>query len=185
MSGGSRCPRPSPSPDNSFEREAVIDERAIYVDALRQGMGEMTYPEARASFEPRVAFGEFQEVDGDGHEAGRRFTTAATISAENEIVQNVRERQNRSPEVMSIESAVPLTELRSHLNAAQKRVVEEVLISRDRVQGVQGRGGFGQNFGIGNSTSAVCHWRQNSIYGSEQGLAGCQPRPRHHPPHRE
>src|SRR6185437_15618453 len=27
--------------DKGFEREAVVDERAIYVDALRRGMGEM------------------------------------------------------------------------------------------------------------------------------------------------
>src|SRR6185312_11649539 len=36
--------------DKGFEREAVVDERALYVDALRRGMGEMTYPEVRASF---------------------------------------------------------------------------------------------------------------------------------------
>ncbi len=34
-----------------------MDERALYVDALRRGMGEMTYPEVRASFEARVRFG--------------------------------------------------------------------------------------------------------------------------------
>ena len=46
--------------ERSFEREAVMDERALYVDALRRGMGEMTYPEVRASFEARVASGEFR-----------------------------------------------------------------------------------------------------------------------------
>ena len=46
--------------DRSFEREAVTDERDIFRDALRRGMGEMTYPEVRASFEARVASGEFQ-----------------------------------------------------------------------------------------------------------------------------
>ncbi len=130
--------------DKSFEREAVVDERALYVDALRRGMGEMTYPEVRASFETRISSGEFKEITDDSHKPGRKFTTAATINAENEIVQKVREGQNRAPQIMSIESAVRLTETRPHFNAAQKRVVEEVLTSRDRVQGLQGRAGSGK-----------------------------------------
>ncbi|MBN9614149.1 MAG: conjugal transfer protein [Acidobacteriales bacterium 59-55] len=130
--------------DKSFEREAVIDERAIYVDALRRGMGEMTYPEVRASFEARVASGEFKQVPANVREAGRRFTTAATIKAENEIVQKVRDGQSRAPQIMRIESAVPLVDSRPHFNAAQKRVVEEVLTSYDRVQGLQGRAGSGK-----------------------------------------
>ena len=130
--------------DKGFEREAVVDERALYVDALRRGMGEMTYPEVRASFEARVASGEFRQIENAAHEAARRFTTAATIRAENEIVQKVQDGQSRAPQIMSIESAVPLTESRPHFNAAQKRVIEEVLTSRDRVQGLQGRPGSGK-----------------------------------------
>ena len=130
--------------DKGFEREAVVDERALYVNALRRGMGEMTYPEVHASFEARIASGEFKEMAGNGHEAGRRFTTAATIKAESEIVQKVQDGQNRAPQIMPIESAVPLTESRPHFNAAQKRVVEEVLTSRDQVQGLQGRAGSGK-----------------------------------------
>ncbi len=130
--------------DKGFEREAVVDERALYVGALRRGMGEMTYPEVRASFEARIASGEFQTVPANAHDAGRRFTTAATIKAENEIVQKVQDGQSRAPQIMAIESAVPLSESRPHFNAAQKRVVEEVLTSRDRVQGLQGRAGSGK-----------------------------------------
>ncbi len=130
--------------DKGFEREAVVDERALYVDALRRGMGEMTYPEVRASFEARVASGEFKEITDNSQKAGRRFTTAATIKAENEIVQKVQGGQSRAPQIMSIESAVPLSESRPHFNAAQRRVIEEVLISRDQVQGLQGRAGSGK-----------------------------------------
>jgi conjugative relaxase-like TrwC/TraI family protein len=130
--------------DKGFEREAVVDERALYVDALRRGMGEMTYPEVRASFETRIASGEFQQITEDGSKARRRFTTAATIKAESEIVQKVQNGQSRAPQIMGIESAVPLVDSRPHFNAAQKRVVEEVLTSYDRVQGLQGRAGSGK-----------------------------------------
>ena len=130
--------------DKGFEREAVVDERALYVDALRRGMGEMTYPEVRASFEARVASGEFKEVPANANEAARRFTTAATIKAENEIVQKVQDGQSRAPQIMAIESAVPLVDSRPHFNTAQKRVIEEILTSYDRVQGLQGRAGSGK-----------------------------------------
>jgi ATP-dependent exoDNAse (exonuclease V) alpha subunit len=146
--------------DKSFEREAVIDERALYVDALRRGMGEMTYLEVRASFEARIASGEFRQVENTAHETGRRFTTAATIKAENEVVQKVREGQNRAPQIMSIEAAIPLTESRPHFNAAQKRVVEEVLTSRDRVQGLQGRAGSGKT----SVLESICQGAEQSGY---------------------
>ena len=39
---------------------------------------------------------------------------------------------------------MPLAESQPHFNAAQRRVIEEVLISRDQVQGLQGRAGVGK-----------------------------------------
>ncbi len=130
--------------DKGFEREAIVDERALFVDALRRGMGEMTYPEVRASFESRLASGEFKKIADDAPKAGRRFTTAATIKAESEIIQKVQDGQSRAPQIMPIETAVPLVDSRPDFNPAQKRAVEEVLTSRDRIQGLQGRAGSGK-----------------------------------------
>jgi ATP-dependent exoDNAse (exonuclease V) alpha subunit len=45
---------------------------------------------------------------------------------------------------MPIQKAIPLTETRPHLNTAQRKVIEEVLTSRDRVQGLQGLAGSGK-----------------------------------------
>ena len=101
--------------DKGFEREAVLDERAIFVDAMRRGMGEMTYPEVRANFEARIASGEFRDVDGSKHYAGRHFTTADTIQAEKEIIRCVRDGQGRAPQLMSIQDAIPLTEAHEQL----------------------------------------------------------------------
>ena len=123
-----------------------MDERALYVDALRRGMGEMTYPEVRASFEARVASGEFKEIAENGHEAGRRFTTAATIKAENEIVQKVQDGQNRAPQIMSIESAVPLTESRPHFNRRAEASHRRSSYLTRSGAGVTGTGRRRQNF---------------------------------------
>ena len=130
--------------DKGFEREAVLDERAILVDAMRKGMGEMTYPEVRASFEARVRSGEFRAVAHDGKAAGRSFTTVGTIQAEKEIIQAVREGQHRSPQLMSIQEAIPLTEARQQLNQTQGKAIEQILTSRDQIQGLQGSAGSGK-----------------------------------------
>jgi conjugative relaxase-like TrwC/TraI family protein len=130
--------------DRSFEREAVMDERAIFVDAIRRGMGETTYPEVRANFEARVASGEFRLVAGEKHNSGRQFTTTQTLKAENEIVRRVLHRQGRAPQLMSVEQAIPLTDARPQLNQAQRNAIEQILTSRDQVQGLQGSAGVGK-----------------------------------------
>ena len=130
--------------DKGFEREAVLDERAIFVDAMRRGMGEMTYPEVRANFDARIASGEFREVGGRKHSAGRHFTTAGTIQAEREIIRFVLEEQDRAPQLMSIQDAIPLTDLHSQLNETQRKAIEQILTSRDQIQGLQGSAGSGK-----------------------------------------
>lgn len=130
--------------DRGFEREAVLDERAILRDALRRGMGEVTHPQIRASFDARVASGEFRAVESEKHGSGRRFTTAATISAEREIAEKVLTSQGRGQQIMTVQQAIPLTEARPDLNQAQRRTIEEVLTSRDQIQGLQGVAGSGK-----------------------------------------
>jgi conjugative relaxase-like TrwC/TraI family protein len=130
--------------DRGFEREAVQDERALLVDAMRRGMGETTYPEVRASFETRIASGEFQLVPGKKHDSARRFTTAHMVQAEKKIVQTVLDGQGRAPQLMSIQQAIPLSEANPQLNRAQRNAIEKVLTSNDRIQGLQGVAGAGK-----------------------------------------
>lgn len=92
--------------DRSFEREAVTDERDLYRDALRRGMSETTYAEVRASFEARIASGEFQLVPGQKHDSGRQFTTAETIRAEREVLRQMQQGQGRAEQIMPIQAAV-------------------------------------------------------------------------------
>ena len=130
--------------DRSFEREAVTDERDLYRDALRRGMSEITYSEVRAGFEARIASGEFQRVPGQKHDSGRSFTTAETIRAEKEILRQMQQGQGRAEQIMPIQAAVAHTEKQQHLNAGQRAAAEEILTSRDVVQGLEGRAGVGK-----------------------------------------
>jgi conjugative relaxase-like TrwC/TraI family protein len=130
--------------ERSFEREAVTDERALFRDALRRGMGETTYGQVRASVEARLASGEFQLVSGQKHDTARQFTTAETIHAEKEVLRKMRQGQGRAEQIMPIQQAVAHTGKYQHLNAAQRTVAEEILTSRDVVQGLQGSAGVGK-----------------------------------------
>ena len=132
------------SRDKNFEREAVVDERALIRDGLRRGMGEITHAQVRANLDTRLASGEFQVVERPQSIPGRQFTTAKTIEAEHEIIRRVREGQNDIKPVLPRPQAIALNDQHPHLNPAQKTVVEDVLSSPDRIQGIQGFAGSGK-----------------------------------------
>jgi len=131
------------SRDKNFEREAVVDERSLIRDGLRRGMGEVTYGQIRAHLDVRLDSGEFQMVERP-HAPGRQFTTAKTIEAEQEIVQRMREGRTQVEPVLSRQQAIAVADQHPHLNTAQKSVVEDVLNSQDRIQGLQGFAGAGK-----------------------------------------
>ena len=132
------------SRDKNFEREAVVDERTLIRDGLRRGMGEITHAQIRANLDARLASGEFQIVERFQSVPGRQFTTAKTIEAEHEIIRRVREGQNDIQPVLPRPQAIAIADRHQHLNRAQKTVVEDVLSSPDRIQGIQGFAGSGK-----------------------------------------
>jgi conjugative relaxase-like TrwC/TraI family protein len=132
------------SRDKNFEREAVVDERALIRDGLRRGMGEITHAQVRANLEARLESGEFQIVERPQSIPGRQFTTAKTIEAEHEIISRVREGQNDIEPVLPRPQAIALADQHPGLNRTQKTVVEDVLSSPDRIQGIQGFAGSGK-----------------------------------------
>ena len=132
------------SRDKNFEREAVVDERALIRDGLRRGMGEITHAQVRANLDARLASGEFQIVERPQSVPGRQFTTAKTIEAEHEILHRMREGQDHLEPVLSRPQAIAVADQYLHLNRAQKTVIEDVLSSRDRIQGIQGFAGSGK-----------------------------------------
>jgi conjugative relaxase-like TrwC/TraI family protein len=130
--------------DRSFEREAVTDERDIMRDALRRGMGDLTYKQVRVNFDQRHGSGEFQIVNGQKHETGRQFTTRETIAAELATVGHMRRGQDTIEPILPKDQANAHAATRELLNPAQRRVIEEVLTSHDRVHGLQGLAGSGK-----------------------------------------
>jgi conjugative relaxase-like TrwC/TraI family protein len=131
------------SRDKNFEREAVVDERALIRDGLRRGMGDVTYAQVRGNLDARIASGEFQRVER-AHMPGRQFTTAKTIAAEHEIVSRVREGRSQAKPFLSRSQAISIADKHPHLNRTQKSVVEDVLSSPDRILGIQGFAGSGK-----------------------------------------
>ena len=132
------------SRDKNFEREAVVDERALIRDGLRRGMGEITYAQVRAILTLAWLPGNFRIVERQQSIPARQFTTAKTIEAEHEILRRMRQGQNQVEPILSRQQAIAFADQHPHLNRAQKSVVEDVLSSPDRIHGIQGFAGAGK-----------------------------------------
>jgi conjugative relaxase-like TrwC/TraI family protein len=128
----------------NFEREAVTDERDIMRDALRRGMGDLTYSQVRGHFEQRVASREFQITPGQKHETGRQFTTREAIAEELSTIKQMQQGRQTTEPIMRQDDAATHARSREFLNPAQQRAIEEVLTSQDRIHGLQGLAGSGK-----------------------------------------
>ncbi len=128
----------------NFEREAVTDERDIMRDALRRGMGDLTYPQVRDNFEHRQATGEFQRAPGQKHDTGRQFTTREAIAEELATIKHMQQGQSTIEPIMRQDAAAAHGRNREFLNPAQQKAIEEVLTSQDRIHGLQGLAGSGK-----------------------------------------
>jgi ATP-dependent exoDNAse (exonuclease V) alpha subunit len=131
--------------DHVFERSAVQDRRAILETALVRGMGETTYARIQQEFERRIEAGEFREVSHVG--AGRQYTTAVMIRMEREIVGRMQEGNRRDysdPMLVSPQMRIATEDRHPELNASQRQAVDEILLSREKVVGLDGIAGAGK-----------------------------------------
>ncbi len=131
--------------DHVFERSAVEDHRAILGTALARGMGETTYARIRQEFERRIEAGEFREVSHVG--AGRQYTTAAMVRMEREITSRMQEGNRRDysdPMLVSPQVRISTEDCHPELNASQRQAVDEILLSREKVVGLDGIAGAGK-----------------------------------------
>lgn len=131
--------------DHVFERAAVHERRAILESALARGMGETTYASIREEFERRVSAGEFREVAHNG--ADQRFTTTGMIRMEREIIAWMQEGNRRSfsdPMLVSPQLRIRAEDRHPELSAAQRSAVDDILISREKIVGLDGIAGAGK-----------------------------------------
>ena len=143
--------------ERNFEREAVIDQRDIMRDALRRGMGDLTFSQVRDNFEHRHAIGEFQTVEPQKHDTGPRLTTPETIAAERATVEHMQRGQNTVAPIMSEQRAASHAAAIEFLNPAQRRAIEEILTSRDQIHGLQGLAGAGKTTTLAAVREAAQH----------------------------
>ena len=130
--------------DRSFEREAVTDGRMLMRDALRRGMGDVTYKDIRTNFDQRHVEREFQTVPGQKHATGQQFTTRETIAMERAIVEHMQRGRDSVQPIMAKEQATAQAGTREFLNPTQKNAIEEILTTKDRIHGLQGLAGTGK-----------------------------------------
>ena len=131
--------------DHLFERSAVLDWRDLLEAALNRGMGETTYAHVRQEFAQRAAHGEFCTLDHAG--AGQRYTTAAMVRMEREIVARMQEGNQRGvndPTLVSPQIRIATEDRHTQLSASQRQAVDQVFLSREKIVGLDGVAGAGK-----------------------------------------
>jgi conjugative relaxase-like TrwC/TraI family protein len=130
-----------------FERSAVQDERAILGSMLDRGMGQFTYGEARREFAQRVAAGEFRCLgQREGH-AAPQYTSAEMVRMEREIVERMQAGNHRTysdPMLVSPQVRCRIEDRHPELTSSQYHAVDEILLSRQKIVGLEGVAGAGK-----------------------------------------
>ena len=131
--------------DHVFERSAVQDGRAILETALARAMGEATYASIQQEFQRRLNTGEFQELSQIG--ARRQYTTRAMAAMEREVVDRMLEGNKRDysdPMLVSPPLRIATEDRHPELNPSQLQAVDEILLSREKIVGLDGVAGAGK-----------------------------------------
>ena len=130
-----------------FERSAVQDERAILQAATDRSMGQASYAQVRQEFEQRIVRGEFRAVEHVEGRAAPQYTTAEMIRMEKEIVgtmQQGNQRGHDDPMLVSPQVRIETEDRHPELNTAQRQAVDDILISREKIVGLDGVAGAGK-----------------------------------------
>jgi conjugative relaxase-like TrwC/TraI family protein len=129
--------------DHLFEKAAVQDRRALYDIALQRGMGEVTYSQVRQEVNRRFDSGEFRQTAASVR--GPQMTTAAMLRTEQEII-DILQKSNEQPRPMLLNSQNRVDTLSRHpeLNDSQRRAIEEVSASFEKIVGIDGVAGAGK-----------------------------------------
>jgi conjugative relaxase-like TrwC/TraI family protein len=128
----------------NFERDAVVDERALLRDALRRSMGWVTTTAIRSEFERRVETDEFLAVPQRPGAPSRAFTTQDMVALECHTIAVMRAGRAVHPPLVSGVTRHEFEHAYPHLSEAQRTAVGQILASRDRVIALEGVAGAGK-----------------------------------------
>jgi conjugative relaxase-like TrwC/TraI family protein len=142
--------------ERGMERAAVVDERVLLRDALKHTMGEARLPEIKAELEKRIARGELIEVPRREGEAGRAFTTGEMQGYERDIVRRMQAARDKNVIVDGYTREWTFQQ-HPHLSLNQKRAVEDVLESLDKITALEGVAGAGKTTSLTAIRDAVEH----------------------------
>ena len=130
-----------------FERSAVQDERSILQAAISRSMAQATYEQVRHEFAQRVQRGEFLAV---GHVEGRAaplYTTAEMVRMEQDVVGRMQSGNRRTysdPMLVSPSLRIAIADRHTELSPAQREVVDDIFVSREKIVGLDGIAGTGK-----------------------------------------
>jgi conjugative relaxase-like TrwC/TraI family protein len=130
--------------DRNLEREAVVDERMLYRDALRRSMGEVPSVAIRAEFHGRVATGEFVGAAQPSGAASRAFTTRDMIALERDNIDRMRAGQGTRPPIARDAVCREVGPQHPRLNPSQQAAVDQILRTRDVFVALEGVAGSGK-----------------------------------------
>jgi conjugative relaxase-like TrwC/TraI family protein len=138
--------------ENAGEREAVVDKRRVMVDALRRNLAFTTYDAVLKELNERVESGDFIRLMRNG--TMEEFTTSQTVAMERSNLEKVvagkgtqepiLEREGSDAKIGEIAGGQGVT-----LNDSQRKAVETILESQDRIVGLQGLAGTGKTTALG------------------------------------
>jgi len=130
-----------------FERFAVQDERNILQAAIGRSMAQSTYEQVRHEFAQRVHHGEFIAIGSVDGRAAPMYTTAEMVRMEQEIItrmQSGNQRTYADPMLVSPSQRIAIEDHHTELNPAQRQVVDDIFVSREKIVGLDGVAGTGK-----------------------------------------
>lgn len=137
--------------ENAGEREAVVDKRQVMVDALRRNLGFTTYDAVVKELNERVESGEFIRLMRNG--TMEELTTSQTVAMERSNLEKVATGRGTQEPILEGGSGPIIEEIAAAqgitLNESQRKAVEAILESQDRIVGLQGLAGTGKTTALG------------------------------------
>jgi len=130
-----------------FERSAVQDERSILQAAISRSMGQSAHEKVRQEFAQRVERGEFLAVGPVEGRAAPLYTTAEMVRMEQDVIarmQSGNQRTYSDPMLVSPSLRIATEDRHTELSPAQREVVDDIFVSREKIVGLEGIAGGGK-----------------------------------------